>query len=456
MTWSWIKLRRFAVVSAFGVIALLPPTVLFAAEETLLITDVTLIDGTGAGPLSGASVLVVGERIALVSPGKIRKPAGATVIDGKGQYLLPGLIDTHIHLRGGTVGGQVVNDRDLAIRTLHTYLYSGVTTVMDHGNNPDFIFPLRAGERAGRFQSPRIFAVGQPVYVPRLGSSKDGPAVIKSSDDVASKLDAMLAYKPDLIKLIIDARDPMSEQSNTGFPQLLTNVVHYANQQGFGVTAHIGGPEEFQQAVDAGVNGLAHAPINKVLGEAALNSVSVRRVSISTTATVFSNIARVADDISWFDTPLFKATLDDDTLEFQTVNERERYRSSGLSELFKPMIPHILENLRRLHEAGALLALGTDRTFGPMTHQELELYVEAGIPLLDCITIATRNAAIYIGKGDELGTVTRGKLADLILLRENPLEDVANFATVDTVIKGGKIVDLAALDLPVNHAPISN
>lgn len=433
-----------------GFILLLGQALSPASAASVLIENVTVIDGTGADPLLGASVLVVDDRIVLVSPGKIRKPSGAKVIDGKGKYLLPGLIDTHIHLAGGTVLGRVMNNRDAAIKALHTFLYSGVTTVMDHGNDPDFIFRLRADEQAGRIQSPRILAVGWALHFPRRSGSTDGPKVIGSSSEVVSKLDVALAYDPDLIKLVVEPESMMSEELIPVFPQLLADVVHYANRRGYGVTAHIRGREEFQTLVDAGINNFAHAPLRNLLDEDALNSVAVRQIPISTTAVVFSNIARIADDASWFNTPLFKATLDAATFEFQTVNERERYRKSGMPERFKPLIPNILENLRRLHEAGALLALGSDRTYGPMTLQELELYVTAGIPLLDCITIATRNAAIYIGKGDELGTVTRGKIADLILLRENPLEKVENFATVDTVIKDGQLIDLGALDLPIN------
>ena len=431
--------RLIGVFLISSVVVFAPASVM--AQDTLLITDVTLIDGTGAGPLPDASVLVRGDRIALVSTCEIREPAGATVIDGEGKYLLPGLIDSHIHLAGGTILGRVMNDRDAAIKALHTFLYSGVTTVMDHGNNPDFIFSLRAEEQAGRILSPRILAVGWAMHFPRRRGSNEGPNVIGSGAEVASKL---------------DADNLMSEELIPVFPELLTEVIHYANRQGYAVTAHIGGREEFQTVLDAGINNFAHSPLRNVLDEAALNSVAVRRVPISTTGVVFSNIARIGDDVSWFNTPLFKATLDDATFEFQTVNERDRYRNSGMSAQFKPLIPNILENMRRLHEAGALLALGSDRTYGPMTLQELELYVAAGIPLLDCITIATRNAAIYVGKGDELGTVTRGKLADLILLRENPLEDVANFATVDTVIKDGNIIDLTALDLPVNRTASAN
>lgn len=182
-----------------------------------------------------------------------------------------------------------------------------------------------------------------------------------------------------------------------------------------------------------------------------MKSVAARRVPISTTAVVFSNIARVADDTSWLDTPLFHATLDEKTLELQKVEERQRYRTSGMSERFKPLVDNMLWNLGALHEAGAILALGSDRTYGPMSLQEIELYAKAGIPLLDCITIATRNAALYLGREHDLGTIARGKLADLVLLDADPTANVANFATVNTVIKGGQIIDLKALDLPVNR-----
>ncbi len=426
------------------------PAVSIAGEDDLLVANVTLIDGTGAGPLPGASVLVSGDRIALVSPSDIEVADGATVIDGTGKYLLPGLIDTHIHLRGGTVLGRVMNNRDLAVKALHTFLYSGVTTVMDHGNSPDFIFPIRADERAGKILAPRVLAVGWAVHFARNSGSNDGPAVIMSRDDVARVLDNAFSHDPDLIKLVIDAEDMMAKDLVPVFPDVLTDVVHYANRHGHRVTAHIGGREEFQTVINSGVNAFAHAPIRNLLDEAALNSVAVRAMPISTTAVVFSNIARVANDISWFNTPLFQATFDDATMKFNTVDERERYRRSGMPEQFARQIPNMLENLRLLHDSGALLALGSDRTYGPMTQQELELYAQAGIPLLDIVTIATRNAAMYIGHGDDLGTVSRGKLADLILLREDPLEDVTNFASVDTVIKAGRIVDLSALDLPVN------
>ncbi|MBM3513357.1 MAG: amidohydrolase family protein [Alphaproteobacteria bacterium] len=439
------NLKRLAVLGAV-VAGISGP----ALASDILITDVTLIDGTGAPPLAGASVLVSGERIALVSPSDIRKPRGAIVIKGKGKYLIPGLIDTHIHLRGGTERGKFINDRTLAIPALHTFLYSGVTTVNDLGNNPEFIFPIRDDERAARIVSPRIFAAGNAIGFPRR-TAEGGGVQITGRNDVRGKIDAMLGYKADMIKIVYDGTDSLRGEMVDGFPGLVRDIVHHANDHGTMVTAHIGGREDFKLILDAGINTFAHAPIRDRLDEATLKSVAARRVPISTTAVVFSNIARVADDTSWLDTPLFHATLDEKTLELQKVEERQRYRTSGMSERFKPLVDNMLWNLGALHEAGAILALGSDRTYGPMSLQEIELYAKAGIPLLDCITIATRNAALYLGREHDLGTIARGKLADLVLLDADPTANVANFATVNTVIKGGQIIDLKALDLPVNR-----
>jgi imidazolonepropionase-like amidohydrolase len=438
-----LSLAATALCMAFA--ATLPAT-----ADDILIENVTLIDGTGAQPLPGASVLVSGDRITLVSPSEIRKPSGAKVIDGKGKFLIPGLIDTHIHTRGGTERGKFINDRGLAIPSLHTYLYSGVTSVGDHGNNPEFIFSLRDDERSGKIMSPRIFAVGNAISFPRPGAAEGAGVSIGSMNDVHTRIDAMLKYKPDLIKIVWDGNDSLRGDLIPQWPEIFREIVHYTNRHGVAVTTHIGSSEEFLQVLDGGTDDLAHAPIGDRLPPETIASAAARRVPISTTAVVFANIARIADDTAWLDTQLFKDTLDAATLDMQKGSERERYRTSGMSERFKPLIENIKWNMAELHKAGAILALGSDRAFGPMSLQELEIYADSGIPLLDILTIATKNAAIYFGKESELGTVSRGKLADLVLLKADPTKDVKAYAQVDTVIKGGKIVDFKALDLPVN------
>ena len=91
------------------------------------------------------------------------------------------------------------------------------------------------------------------------------------------------------------------------------------------------------------------------------------------------------------------------------------------------------------------------RASGPASHRELELMVEGGIPALEAIRIGTLNAAIFMGKEREMGSVEEGKLADLVLLSADPLEDISNAQKIEVVIKGGQIIDRSALELPVNR-----
>ena len=162
-------------------------TCISQAHATLIIEDVTLIDGTGRGAKEHISVMVQDERIAALKSGKFSasQSRNAKVIEGKGKYLIPGLMDMHIHLAGGTRvtkdGLRKVDlDTEKGIRALHGYLYCGVTSVYDSGNVPDYIFSLREQERSGRLVSPRIFATGGIVTYP--GSHGSGPGATLIDD----------------------------------------------------------------------------------------------------------------------------------------------------------------------------------------------------------------------------------------------------------------------------------
>jgi imidazolonepropionase-like amidohydrolase len=116
----------------------------------------------------------------------------------------------------------------------------------------------------------------------------------------------------------------------------------------------------------------------------------------------------------------------------------------------KVMTPVAQENLKKLNQAGGVVALGTDQSLGPAVHRELELLVAGGISPLDAIKIGTLNAAIFLGKERELGTVEAGKLADLVILTADPSKDINNAKLVDTVIKDGKVIDRGRLQIPAN------
>src|ERR1700733_15821559 len=151
-----------------------------AWADDLVIEHVTLIDGMHV-PQPDMTIAVEGERIAAVTPSAIAHGLKGRRIDGKGKYLIPGLIDVHIHLRGGFDASGKVDaelappNHDEGVAALASFLYAGVTTVFDAGNRAEHILPLRADERAGRILSPRIFATGNLVTYP--GSHGDRIAV---------------------------------------------------------------------------------------------------------------------------------------------------------------------------------------------------------------------------------------------------------------------------------------
>jgi imidazolonepropionase-like amidohydrolase len=422
--------------------------------QNVVIGNVTLIDGTGAEPVPHAWVAVTGDRITGVGTGV--PPKAQVNIDGAGRFLLPGLIDTHVHIGGGRLrpgeegGGGMAARRQRAEQSLHGYLYSGVTTVYDSGNMPEFIFPLRDDTRSGAVLSPRLLATGGVVTVPGGYGSGPGATLIGGPEDLPS-LKAYLDLAPDMVKILLDP------QGRRGIPEapiftasLLADVVNLIHARGIRATVHIPAEAEARLAIEAGVDALAHLPARTAMSEDFAVYAADRKIPIATTLTVFSNIARVADTPEMFDSPLYRAVMPPDQRERQKTTERARYIESGMSSFFSRMLPGMQQRMMILHEAGVPLALGTDRSFGPTVHEELRLIVEAGVPPVEALKMAAVHAALYLGLSEDLGTVEVGKYADLILLRDDPTSDIRNSTSVDWVMSGGKIVDRTALDLPVN------
>lgn len=168
-------------------------------NDSVLIEDVTLIDGTGRPPQPNMWVLIEGGRFVQVSDTPLRAGRQITRVDGRGKFLIPGMMDVHIHLLGGgawrdsSAQSERPMDYDVGLRTLHGFLFYGFTTVYDAGNNPPFITALRDRERRGEIVSPRIFATGRLLSYP--GSWSVGYAGIGVRDwpETIVDLDAQIA-----------------------------------------------------------------------------------------------------------------------------------------------------------------------------------------------------------------------------------------------------------------------
>jgi imidazolonepropionase-like amidohydrolase len=445
------RVRRSVALLLTAVVSVAAATRASAAD--LLIRDVTLVDGTGAAPLAGVSVLIRDGRIAAVTVGAAAA-RGAEVVDGRGRFLVPGLIDTHVHIQGGRLpkeGGGSYVDRQLALRTLQGYLYCGVTSVYDSGNSEDFIFELRAAERAGEIVAPRIFATGANITVP--GGYGDNAFSIKVANLDADRptLVAHFERRPDLQKILYDSLGAFGTPLAPVLPEAtLREVIWMANVRGIPTTVHSISEPASRTVVAAGIDGFAH-PVRAAASRDFVQMLAVKRIPVSTTLTVLAHIARVVDDPGFLDAPLFRATVEPAQLAQEKGPARLRYVENGMSPQFRLLLPHVSATVKKMHDAGVILALGTDRTWGASAHMELELLHAAGIALPDLVRIATLNGAIYLHRERELGSIERGKQADMLLLREDPTRSVAAWQAIDAVWKGGRRVDLAALDLPATR-----
>jgi imidazolonepropionase-like amidohydrolase len=420
------------------------------AQPSLLFENVTLIDGTGRPAVPNAWVLVVGERITCVAAREIEAPRGAERIDGSGKFLIPGLMDMHIHLSGGH--GRGGPNQLAGMRALHGFLYSGFTSVFDAGNNPDYIFDLRTRERAGQIVSPRIFATGGVVTAPGGHGGGAGATLVDQWPEDTSLLDAHIAREPDLAKLTFDEHGWGARPLIPLLPpDLMAKIGRYFNEHGIRTTVHISHEFRARQAIEAGINTLAHPIIQGPVSEGFVSLMTATKVPMVSTLTIGEGYSRLVEHPEFLDRPIYQATYEPETLEQLRTTVRDGYAARTWTTWMKVMTPVAQENLRLIAEAGGVIVLGSDQSTGPASHRELELMVAGGIPAVEAIRIGTLNAAIFMGKEREIGSVEEGKLADLVLLSADPLADISNAQEIDLVIKGGKIVDRSALDLPVNR-----
>jgi imidazolonepropionase-like amidohydrolase len=424
-----------------------------AHADAVVIEHVTLIDGTHAAQRD-MTVAVDGQRITIVTPSVLAQGLNGHRIDGRGKYLIPGLMDVHIHLRGG-FDPSVKPDappgppnRQEGVEALASFLYAGVTTVVDVGNRAEHILPLRADERAGRILSPRIFATGNLITYP--GSHGDRIALrISDFEKDKALLDQHIAeQQPDILKLTLEEEGWGSRPMIPLMPtDLLQKIIRYYNLHGIRTTVHVSSELHALDAIYAGSDTLAHPVIQGPVSDSFVKLMGAKKIPFASTLTIGDNYNRLVDHPEYLDQPLYVASFSAADRERLRTKVRAEWKASTWTAWMKVMNPIAEENVRKVHAAGGIAACGTDQSSGAATQRELELLVEAGIPPLEVIRIATYNGAVFLGKADELGSIDTGKLADLVLLSKDPTIDINNAKSIVFVMKNGQIIDESQLPL---------
>ena len=455
-----------------------------AAAERVAIIGATVIDGTGAPPLPDTVVVIDDARIASVGPRATAKiPAGAEVIDASGQWLIPGLIDAHVHLSRSASLYSAPDDLDLRAyrdwatdevprtraalpHTLARYIVSGVTSVIDRGG-PFSSLEIRAFAEAQN-AAPRI-ALSGPMLTTYRPSEADRPDAtghhIETPDQARAMVSRLAAAGVDLIKIHF-VPDGTALDATLAWVRA---AVEEAGSHGLPVTVHATRAALARAVIEVGASQLVHSVDDYPVDEEFVRLLSDSGAVYTTTLLVYEGYREVfTRQLDYSDIelrlgdPAAIATLDDlATIPQRSLpgwvghygpgrDGRQRQRVDLPHWLIHNVQTVMAENLRRLAAGGVTIAAGTDagtvgNLHGPALHRELELMADAGLPPLAIIRAATLGGATAMRRAADLGTIEPGKLADLVVLDADPLADITNTRRIHRVVKGGEIFDPDAL-----------
>jgi imidazolonepropionase-like amidohydrolase len=439
-------------VSALLGFACQPP--LAAEPGIVVIRNATVVDATGAKPRKNLDLILKDGVIASIGK-KLVAPAGARVIDASGKYVTPGLIDTHVHLQFPVTFQLTEAEQKVVLdHAPKAYLYNGVTTILDAGATSEFIFPLREAQREGRLVAPRIYAVGPGITPEKGWGSRHGRA-LRDTAAVEERIRSLVDLRSDGVKLIVEDGLGHAGTHVEISDEMLDAAVEGARKADKRIYVHAINLTEYRRSVAFSPQAIIHGLEDPVpAGDPILRDIAKRNIVITPTISLFESFLKpdpragegLTDPVLVASVP--KPVLDklrapgfvrDSRTAFVKASNMDAY---AWAEKHNPIF---CENIGKMNRAGVKLAVGTDgggqvgyNFHGYNTPWELKLFVQCGLSPMEALIAATRNGAELLGVEGKLGTVEKGKLADLLILGANPLDDIENIRSIEWVIQNGE------------------
>ena len=395
----------------------------------IAIANATLIDGTGNPPQENAVVVVQGRQITAVETSRDAIPDGAKQIDAKGRWLLPGMIDSHVHVSAGDYipippkGDQTVYMTLVAARNLRSALQSGITTVREVCG-PRMNLAIRTAIERGQFVGPRIYTSGKGICMTGGHGSGDPTAVhqVDSPQAVRQAVREERKAGVDLIKLLTSHRTDQPELSQ----QEIDAGVDEAHRFKLRVAIHAANFLTTSMAAKAGVDVIEHGSF---IDEPTMAMMAEKSIGLVPTLWVKHDLAERLE--RWKSTP-------------------ERFPWGDAQDLeqsatwFQRCVDRLPATMALAKKYGIRIGAGTDFVMSDhpwaLLPEELVLLTRLGLTPMEAIESATRVGAELLGLESDLGTVQAGKLADLILVDRDPLSDITALAEVGWVMQSGKVI----------------
>lgn len=423
MLWVWLRVIGCAV--AILVIA----TALGQSQQvanSIAFVGARVIDGTGAAPIANATVLVTNGRIDRVGPAAAMKiPAGATRIDLAGKTLIPGLISAHGHLGNGD---RSLSPYDQIIQQLRVYARFGVTSVYSLGD--DGIESVRARDENDRatLDRARVYPSGER-------------AVARTADEARRIITELHDQRVSVIKT------GLSGNANDMPSEAYTALIDEAHKRNLRVAAHLSRLSEAKALVSAGLDMIGHSIRDQDVDPAFVAELKRRNVGYIPTLTRDLSVFQYESTPEYLTDPFFLRGASVFAPQIERVKDpalQAKTKASPGAQNARREFEQGLRNLKILSDAGVMIAMGTDsgtglgRWQGYFEHVEMELMVKAGMTPMQVLTAATGNAAKMLKLEADLGTLQPGRRADVVVLTADPLADIKNTRTIESVWINGR------------------
>lgn len=457
----------------------------------LILYNFKLFDGQTNGLQEDLVVLIEGEKIHSVeSRGELSQYKGYKAIDLNGRTILPGLIDNHVHLTVPFMFNVNLNAMrqmgDQIALNFETCLKSGVTTVRDVGGFPQKILKFRAMADKGEIPGPRMISSLSPIAA-RQGDTLGAPqsAPYFTNPIIKWVLGGNYAERPTNVEEIREATNRMIKLGAQWLKTLHQDHGHSYNaarlpnhtDEGYRLILELGELNGlkcalheplltgFQKGVELGYDTLEHMVMDAIIPDEDIDLFAQKRMAMMPTLIVIGGDDFILEELLAMVETRGKEFLVPEAVKQATANlkrtitrdkesaavSKDGKLTSG-SQYGRDMFPNAQENLRKLLRMGATVGMGTDLGGTPIAffgryNDELKHFVNAGISNFDTLCMATSVNAQIIDMQDRIGTIEKGKLADIIAVNGNPLDDIGAMDNMDMVMKGGAFVKANGIDL---------